>query len=309
MATTCEHFDLESEAPASRVVGAYRDGHPFDRVQYLESKIILKADRFNSVASFHHFGKLVRRTAKKLHVGFAADTNAWARPQVREIVFADTPDFRLYNHSFILRRRIRYQDGFPVGDPEIVLKFRHPDEETAAAVGIRPEIAGTYRMKFKMEALPLKTDIGGFRFLYSHNCVFGLSQMHDADKLSMQTLTHIFPALSELKKSEEERVTIVSEAIIEEVLLDLGVLDFGKGAVASCNVALWRTRGEHRPLVGEFAFQTKFDHKKPMQQKARKLCEQFFVTLQFDVGDWISLGTTKTGMVYRLKGNPPQSNE
>lgn len=219
MATTCEHFDLESEAPASRVVGAYRDGHPFDRVQYLESKIILKADRFNSVASFHHFGKLVRRTAKKLHVGFAADTNAWARPQVREIVFADTPDFRLYNHSFILRRRIRYQDGFPVGDPEIVLKFRHPDEETAAAVGIRPEIAGTYRMKFKMEALPLKTDIGGFRFLYSHNCVFGLSQMHDADKLSMQTLTHIFPALSELKKSEEERVTIVSEAISRRYFL------------------------------------------------------------------------------------------
>ena len=74
-------------------------------------------------------------------------------------------------------------------------------------------------------------------------------------------------------------------------------------------MALWRTRGEHRPLVGEFAFQTKFDHKKPMQQKARKLCEQFFVTLQFDVSDWISLGTTKTGMVYRLKGNPPQSNE
>ena len=25
--------------------------------------------------------------------------------------------------------------------------------------------------------------------------------------------------------------------------------------------------------------------------------------------DWISLGTTKTGIVYRLKGNPPQSHE
>jgi len=27
------------------------------------------------------------------------------------------------------------------------------------------------------------------------------------------------------------------------------------------------------------------------------------------VKDWISLGTTKTGMVYRLKGNAPQSHE
>lgn len=309
MATTLEHLELQSETQTSRAIGTYGDGHPFDRVQYLESKIILKPDRFNSVDSFRQFGKLVRETARKLDVGFDSVPKADTRPQVREIVFGDTPDFRLHNHSFILRRRIRYQDGFPIGDPEVVLKFRHPDEQTAAAIDVRPKIAGTYRMKFKVEALPLKEEVGGFRFLYSHNCVFGLSQMHDADKLSMQTLTRVFPALSALKKSKEERVSLVSESIIEEVLLDLGVLDFGKGATASCNVALWRTRGEHRPLVGEFAFQTKFDRKKPMHEKSKRLCEQYFVTLQFDISDWISLGTTKTGMVYRLKGNPPQSNE
>ena len=140
---------------------------------------------------------------RSLHVGFDADTNAGTRPQVREIVFGDTPDFRLYNHSFILRRRIRYQDGFPIGDPEIVLKFRHPDEETAAAIDVRPKIAGTYRMKFKVEALPLKDEVGGFRFLYSHNCVFGLSQMHDADKLSMQTLNPRLPCT--LRAEEIER--------------------------------------------------------------------------------------------------------
>ena len=28
---------------------------------------------------------------------------------------------------FILRRRIPYQDGFPIGAPEIVFKFRHTD--------------------------------------------------------------------------------------------------------------------------------------------------------------------------------------
>lgn len=309
MATTLEPLKLQSEARTSRAKETYIDGHPFDRVQYLESKIILKPDRFNSVESFRQFGRLVQETAKKLAVGFDVSPKADTRPQVREIVFGDTPDFRLYNHSFILRRRIRYQDGFPIGDPEVVLKFRHPDEQTAAAIDVRPNIAGTYRMKFKVEALPLREEVGGVRFLYSHNCVFGLSQVHEADKLSMQTLTHIFPALSGLKKSKEERVSIVSEAIIEEVLLDLGVLDFGKGATAGCNVALWRTRGEHRSLVGEFAYQTKFDRKKPMHEKTKKLCEQFFVTLQFDISDWVSLGTTKTGMVYQLHGNPPQSNE
>jgi hypothetical protein len=46
-----------------------------------------------------------------------------------------------------------------------------------------------------------------------------------------------------------------------------------------------------------------------VHEKPRKLSEQFFITLQRDVQDWISLGSTKTGMVYRLHGNAPQSHE
>lgn len=104
-------------------------------------------------------------------------------------------------------------------------------------------------------------------------------------------------------------MSLVSEAIVEEVLLKLGELDFGKGQVGKCDVALWRTRGEHQPLVGEFAFQVKFDSREDVHEKAKKRCEQFFISLQQEVEDWISLGTTKTGMVYRLKGNAPQSHE
>jgi hypothetical protein len=293
-------------------VGAaiYSDGHPQDRVQYLEAKLILKPDRFTSVESFRDFGKLVQRTAKGLKVGYITDPKIGLRPDVREIIFGDTPDFRLYNNAFILRRRISYVDGFPVGDPEIVFKFRHPDEQKTAALDVRPNISGAYRIKFKAEALPLKDQIGGFRILYSHNCVFGLSQLHEgADRLAMSTLAHVFPALSVLQTSEDERIGLVNEGIVEEVLLELGQLDFGKGFVAKCNVALWRTRGEHLPLVGEFAYQVRFNRKEEVSDKAKKLCEQFFITLQQDVKEWISLGTTKTGMVYRLKGNAPQSHE
>jgi hypothetical protein len=290
-------------------VATYADGHPLDQIQYLEAKLILKPDRFTSVDSFRDFGKLVKKTAKREDVGFITDAEAGLRPDIREILFLDTPDFRLYNNAFILRRRILYVDGFPVGDPEIVFKYRHPDEQAAAAVDVRPNIAGKYRIKFKAEALPLKNEIGSYRILYSHNCVFGLSQVHEADRTSMFALTHIFPALGILKREPEERVSLVSEAIVEEVLLKLGQLDFGKGQVAKCDVALWRTRGEHQPLVGEFAFQVKFDRREDVHEKAKKRCEQFYISLQQEVKDWISLGTTKTGMVYRLKGNAPQNHE
>jgi hypothetical protein len=174
-----EQNDKKAVPEGSLLTATYSDGHPQDVIQYLEAKLILKPDPFNSVQSFRDFGTLMQRTAKKLNVGFVADAEAGLRPQVREIIFADTPDFRLYNNSFILRRRISYVDGFPAGDPEIVFKFRHSDEQTAAALDVRPNITGAYRIKFKAEALPLKDKVGGYRLLFSHNCQFGLSQIRD----------------------------------------------------------------------------------------------------------------------------------
>lgn len=116
----------------------YADRTPLDEVTYLEAKLILKPDRFTSVQNFRDFGRLVKHTAKTVGVDFIADPHTEQRPEIREIVFLDTVDFRLYKNAFILRRRVSYVDGFPVGDPEIVFKFRHPDEQTAAAVDLRP---------------------------------------------------------------------------------------------------------------------------------------------------------------------------
>lgn len=298
---------LNSQTSASGE--SYPDHGPLDRVTYLEAKLILKPDRFTSVQAFRDFGKIAMKTAKKLGVGFIPDEEAGLRPQVREIVFGDTFDFRLYNNAFILRRRISYVDGFPVGDPEVVFKFRHPDEQTAAAVDVRPRIAGAYKIKFKAEVLPLKNEVGGYRILYSHNCQFGLSQMHEADRGSMATLVKVFPALAKLEKAADEKISLVNEGIVEEVLLPLGQLDFGKAFVGKCDIGLWRTRGEHKSLVGEFAFQVQFARKEDIAEKQKKLVEQFYVKLQRDVEDWLALGVTKTGMVYRLKGNEPQSHE
>lgn len=297
------------EPAASTRSATYADGAPLDRVTYLEAKLILKPDRFTSVQSFRDFGKIMKRTAKKVGVGFIPDPRTDLRPEIREIIFMDTPEFGLYNQAFILRRRVPYVDGFPAGDPEIVFKYRHPDEQLAMQMDMRPRIAGKYRIKFKAEALPLKDEVGGYRILYSHNCQFGLSQVHDPDKNSMTTLAKILPALASLKHSEDEHVELVNEGIVEEVMLPLGQLDFGKGQIAKCDVALWRTRGEHKALVGEFSFQVKFPSKASVSEKSRRLAEQFYVSLQYDVESWLLLGVTKTAMVYRLKGNQPQSHE
>lgn len=287
----------------------YSDGHPLDHVQYVESKLILKGDRFTSVDSFDEFARLVKRTAKAAGIDFVRKAFRDATPRIREVLFLDTSDFRLYNNAFIFRKRTDYVGGFAVGDPEIVFKIRHPDLQMVADVDVRPHIAGPYRIKFKAEVLPLKGEIGGVRTLYSHNAQFPLSHMHAADRDALSTLSRLLPPLSGIKTRDDEVVELVNHTAIEEVLLDIGMLDFGKGVEAKANVAVWRRREDEKQLVGEFAYQCKFEREDERHAVAMKRAEQFFVLLQETASDWLSLGTTKTGTVYRLKGNPPTAHE
>ncbi len=289
--------------------GRYADGLPLNEVQYLECKIILRPNHFTSRKSFFDFAKVLRRPAEEAGVDFINDGFAEEPLQIREVLFLDTADFRLYNNAFILRRRIPYSEGFPVGDPEIVFKFRHPDIQKTAETDVRPNIPGDFRIKFKAETLPLKDRLGGMRMLFSHNVEFGLSAMEEGDRTSLDMIVHMLPALSSLKRSRGEKVNLVGNTIVEEVLQDIGTLDFGAGIGTVANVALWRSRGEHRPLIGEFAFQIKFKRREDLNEEALQRVEAFFLGLQDAAKDWIALGATKTGVVYRLKGNPPHAHE
>ena len=116
----------------------------------------------------------------------------------------------------------------------------------------------------------------------------------------MATLLHVFPALHGLKTAPGERVELVNHTAVQEVLLDIGMLDFGKGIEAKSNVAVWRTRGDMKQLVGEFAFQCKFKRKDEFHVKAMKRAEQLLVALQY-----AGRGLGRLGHQYRRR-LPPQ---
>ena len=127
-----------------------------------------------------------------------------------------------------MRRRICYVDGFPVGDPEIVFNSATLMSRRRLRFDVRPKIAGAYRIKFKAEALPLKDQVGGYRILYSHNCQFGLSQMHEADRTSMATLVRVFPALAAAIKVAPDRENNPSER-----------RHCGRGIASTWSTGLW----------------------------------------------------------------------
>lgn len=301
---------MTTSLPSTNGAQTYADGNPHDRVQFFDAKLILKPDFFFSARGFTSFSELVAEAASRVKgVKYTAFDLSKLRPRIREVMFLDTADFRLYNNSFILRRRTAYQDGFPIADPEVVFKFRNPDMALTASVDVRPKIAGPYRVKFKSEALPLKEQAGGFRLLFSHNCIFPISSVHEPDRTSLQAIGRGLPAVSGLIGSQEGKVELVNSTLVEEVLMDLGTLDFGKGLSAKCNISLWRSLGDHKVMCGEFAYQTKFDRADDVHQLVKQRVEELFIKLQLIATGWLYLGTTKTGLVYRLKGNPAQSHE
>ena len=290
--------------------GRYADGLPFHQINYLACKLVLRPNRFTSRQSLFDFAKVLRVAADQCAVGLSTKEFKNSPLSIREVLFVDTEDFRLYNNAFILRRRIPYTDGFPSREPEIVFKFRHPDIQKAAATDVRPHILGDHRVKFKCQALPLKDRLGGIRMLYSHNVQFPRSHIGDVGEVvQFSTVAKVFPVLDRLKQSPEERVVLVSKTIIEEVLQDIGLIDFGSGLKAVSNVGIWRTRGDHRPLIAEFAFQIRFDDRNQFTLDSKQRAERFFIALQHAASDWISLNVTKTGMVYRLLGNRPTGHE
>jgi hypothetical protein len=282
------------DAPPGAAADAYSDGHPRDQIHYREYKLILKPTRFTTAQSFADFARLVRHAADELDVALFREERVEA--QIREVLFFDTPGFDFYRSKFILRQRTTYRNGWPLDEREVVLKFRHPDLDTAAALDVRPAGRLPHLIKFKEELLPLRDGLGGMRSLFSHNCT--LADPPALRDRTFREVASLFPALGRLPVPPETPIALVHGMATEEVLADIGEVHFGHGLKAKANVAIWRDRGPQTPLAGEFAFQCKFERYEELHHKARRRSEEFFCALQLAARDWVQLDATKTGVIY-----------
>jgi hypothetical protein len=277
-----------------------------DDVQYRECKIFLKAELFAKPSSYHKFWKIVHRTAKSLGI-------AMTRPEkpvslhLREVVFLDTPKFRLYNNGFILRKRTFYRHGRPEPNFELTLKLRSPDRDAVASVDVRPLLPCVNTVKFKEELLPQPDKVGGLRTIYSHGCE--LDTPNTILTQRFETICQVFPALMRVGAKAETRLSEVNGIVVDETLANLGVLEFDSKTIAKANIAVWRDHRTRADMIAEFAFQMKFERLEELRRKPRELSEQFFRKLQYKVEEWIQPGTTKTGLVYRLGKTPVTNHE
>jgi len=271
---------------------------PHDSIHYREYKIILQPEHFQTAQAFVDFWKIVCHTAKKFGVKVKESENPFLS-NVREVLFFDTSDFALYKNHFIVRLRTHYKNGWPQGIPELTVKFRHPDFQTAAAVDVRPATpGGSAKIKFKAELLPLKESLGGSRSIFSHNCV--LAMPRERLNMAVRDLTAAFPAIKQVEANTDEPVRIVNDRAVDEVQVDVGELHFGGGLTGKTTIAVWRLRKYEQAFCGEFAFQCRFESENSLHKENLKRLEDFYNALQLDAFEWVSLGTTKTALVYDI---------
>jgi hypothetical protein len=274
-----------------------------DDINYREYKLLLRIDRFAKPTSFHKFWKITRRVANELGIplrkrGKPMETHA------REVVFFDTPKFRLYNAGFILRRRTFYRDGMPDDNHELTVKFRGRDLAAAASANVHPMPPAVGAIKFKEELL-MGASPGSMLTIYSHGCELNTPSITLTQ--SFATIAKVFPVLERTGAKPTAALHIVNGVNIEELLVNLGELDFGDRFEAKATLAIWRNRMTRAELVGEYSYQVKFPSPSVFQGRSRHLADTFFLELQRAAHDWIHVGTTKTAMVYRL-GDTPVTN-
>ena len=278
---------------------------PSDQIHYREYKLMLEPERFHKEEAFHKFWKIAHHTAESLGIGLTKPDKE-IKPLMREVVFYDTPHFKLYTHGFILRKRTFYKHGVPQPNHELVLKFRHPDKQTAAAVDVRPLLPCIYTIKFKEEILLPKEAALGLRFVYSHNCELDTPNILLTQKF--ETIAYAFPALKQIDANPKAVLAPVHNASIAEYMVNLGELDFGGKMTAKATLAIWRVRTTETPVVAEFAYQINFERSEDFRRKPKELSELFYTGLQSRASDWVRRGTTKTALVYGL-GNARVKHE
>src|SRR5690348_7600375 len=79
--------------------GKYADGLPLHDIQYLCCKLVLKPNHFRSRKNLFDFAKVLLEPAEQNHVIFSIGAFKEEPIQIREVLFVDTSDLRLYNNA------------------------------------------------------------------------------------------------------------------------------------------------------------------------------------------------------------------
>jgi hypothetical protein len=269
---------------------------PHKRITNREFKLLIKPKGLDRLNRITQLSEQIHLFCSKKKVGFFHLDNA--NTALRNIYFYDTAGEHFRQNNLILRVRESRQKIWVDDWCEVTLKHRSHEIKDAIAIDPSPKKGLKYRLRLKEEILR-GDKLGSTRVLYSNNSVLDAVPLDSIFDRSFASITRFFPKLEidSLEKKTPVRIVGGSTNKILEACLPLGNLIFGDGVQAHCEIAIWmRSVGD--PIVGELAFSYRVTDENRAQVKAHKRADAFFSALQFELEDWLEIGSTKTALVY-----------
>tara|TARA_B100000959_G_scaffold34551_1_gene32814 strand:- start:778 stop:1701 length:924 start_codon:yes stop_codon:yes gene_type:complete len=267
-----------------------------------EYKLLLSPDKFdNPLIGFKNYWEIVKKVAKNHNISVVEKTKPFTLKH-KEVSFFDTEKRELRKAGFLIRQKVKYENGNKKPGFEYGVKYRQTEPENALAVDLILNNGYTP----KDETIELESDIVYFsRNNGSAETTYSVSNstlLDEAPEMRLGSFADIYPALGKLGIPETAPLTKVAGVSADEWMVVPGKLDFGDGLFGRVDMTVWiiPTRdGELR--IPEFSFDHPFVDGKQYDKDAMSRCTEFIVKLQEFEPSWVVPGALKAAFLFELE--------
>ena len=204
-----------------------------------EYKLLLSADKFdNPLIGFKNYWEIVKKVAKNHNISVVEKTNPFTLKH-KEVSFFDTEQRELRKAGFLIRQKVKYENGNKKPGFEYGVKYRQTEPENALAVDLILNNGYTP----KDETIELESDIVYFsRNGETNETTYSVSNsilLDEAPEMRLGSFADIYPALGKLGIPETAPLTKVAGVSADEWMVVPGKLDFGDGLFGRVDMTVW----------------------------------------------------------------------
>ena len=267
-----------------------------------EYKLLLSADKFdNPLIGFKNYWEIVKKVAKNHNITVVEKTNPFTLKH-KEVSFFDTEQRELRKAGFLIRQKVKYENGNKKPGFEYGVKYRQTEPENALAVDLSLNTGYTP----KDETIELESDIVYFsRNGETNETTYSVSNstlLDEAPEMRLGSFADIYPALGKLGIPETAPLTKVAGVSADEWMVVPGKLDFGDGLFGRVDMTVWIIPTQDGELrIPEFSFDHPFLDGKQYDKDAMRRCTEFIVKLQQFEPDWVIEGALKAAFLFELE--------
>ena len=249
-------------------------------------------------SGFENYWSLIKEVAAEQNIPIIENDNP-LNPSHKNIGFFDTENMDLRKNGYMIRRKIKFNNGVPSQGVEFSLKFR----------STKPEIANTADVKIGNGFIPehdeieLESDIvyysvknGAKETTYS---VQNVIKLDENPNLTVGEFSKIYPVLTTLNIPFDEELKLIADTEPVEYMVRPGKLDFGDGLYGRMDMTIWLVElGGELVSIPEFSFDHPFYEDKEFGAEAMERCTSFIDKLQEKNPNWVIPGKLKAAYLF-----------